>query len=184
MRNATVCACLPLLFVGAAMFAGDNYDLKLRLRQGQSWSFEQTLEGQQESRMSAAGQQPMEGETTMRSVRKGTITVLAVNSGVPTALRVAFDPACTTKMNQMGNERTMDYPFAGITVTLTRSADGQVTTEFDPQPTTEADPMTRRELETYLGKNQGRPTKPVAVGEQWQPDFKQIKQMYQLIDKC
>jgi hypothetical protein len=43
--------------------------------------------------------------------------------------------------------------------------------------------MTRRELETYLINNQGRPTQPVGVGEQWEPDLKQIRQMYQLTDQ-
>lgn len=157
-----------------------KHDLRLRLRPGQSWSFEQVMEARQKSSMTAEDQQPFQLEQQTRSVRKGTVTVLEVTGGVPSSVRVVFDSACANRMTQMGNEQTVPYPFAGMSVTLRRDAEGQVTEQFSPELQTEIDPMARAELRSYLDSNEGRPPNPVAVGEQWGPDPKQLAQMFQL----
>jgi hypothetical protein len=182
MKNPRVGICM-LLVSGMTAVGESKYDLSLHLHQGQSWSFDQVFESIQTYRMSAPGQQPFSNEQRMRSIRKGTITVLAVTNGVPTAVRVAFDPGCVTKMKQMGNEQTLDFPFAGVAVTLQRTVDGQITQEYEGEVKGGGDAVSRKELEAYLYSNDGRPKHPVALGEQWEPELNQLKQIYQLSDQ-
>lgn len=172
-----VSLCLPLIC--SLAFGQQKYDLTMGLREGQSWTFDQVTEGVQTSNMSAEGQPPVQGEQRMRQVRKGTITVLAVDGGIPTQVKVDFDRVCVTKMKMGGQEQEIEFPFAGSTVTITRDVKGQVTNDFKGQ----ADPMAVMELGSYLmANNSGFARKPVAVDEQWEPDLAEMRRGYQLTD--
>jgi hypothetical protein len=175
--------CSLLLLVRFAALGEDKYDLRLHMRQGQSWSFDQVFEERQMSHLSVVDHPPVVTEQWIRSVRKGQMSVLTVSNGVPTAVRVAFDPACAAVTERDGTPRTIDFPFAGVKVTIQRNATGRITEEFDPKLKNEPDPMQRRELEACLAGNDGRPARPVAVGEEWELDFTQIRQSYQLTDQ-
>jgi hypothetical protein len=172
----------PLALVCAtAQGATEKYDLKLHLRPGQSWNFDQSFEARQMTSRSAAGKTISESEQQVHSVRQGTITVLAVASGAPNAVRIAFDPSSFSRTKQTGTaEMEVSYPLAGKTVTIQRSADGKITPDFGTDPEVSLDPTTRGELESYLSGNEGRPPRPVAIGDQWEPTPSQLKQMYQL----
>ncbi len=180
MWELIICVCLPMLLVGVVAARDEKYDLRLRLRAGQSWGFEQVFEGRQQSQMSAERQMPMSCAQSLRSVRKGNITVLAASEGVPAAIRVSFDPACATTLAQMGPEQSVPYPFAGRAVTVRRQADGRITNEIEGGMGSVVDMAAQQELGAYLYTNEGRPDHPVAVGEQWEPDLPQARRTYQL----
>jgi hypothetical protein len=172
---------LPLLLVCVSMQAAGSYNLTLRLQPGMTWSFEQDVEAQQKSYRTVNTEALPDIEQQARSVRRGTISILAATNGVPTAVRVAFDSACGTRVTQTGKEdQQIPYPLAGTTVTLRRGIDGRVTQEFDPEPKNELDPGVRVDLQAYLEGNEGRPTRPVAVGEYWMPTAAQLSNTFRL----
>jgi hypothetical protein len=164
-----------------AQGAADRFDLKLHVRPGETWNFDQSFEATQTTARSAGGKTVSKSEQQVRSVRQGTITVLAVSSGAPSAARITFAPSSSTRSKQTGTaEMEVSYPLAGKTVTLKRGADGKITPDFGSDPEVSIDPTTRGELESYLSGNEGRPPRPVAIGDQWEPTPAQLKQMYQL----
>lgn len=177
MSHVIALACVLGCLVVTIAAGQQKLTLRYALQEGQAWSFDQVTEGLQNTDMSAEGQAPFRGEQRMRQVRKGSITVLKVASGVATSARVQFDPSCTSMMKSPMGEQKFDFPFAGKTITLTRDAQGQVTSDFTGQ----VDPMASAELTSYLPTNNaGFPDHPVAVGEQWEPDLKALRQAQQL----
>ncbi len=162
-------------------WAADKYDLRLRLRVGESWAFEQVADGYQKAHMTSPGVPPLDTDDRMHSIRKGTLTVLEASNGIPTAVRVAFDPACITMLDRLEDMQKKEFPLAGATVTLRRDAKGELQPKVEGDTKRELDAETKRELEAYLNsKNDERPEHPVALGESWQPDLKQIRESYQL----
>lgn len=179
MSHYLLLACLLSGLLASIATAQQKISLHYGLHEGQAWSFDQVTEGLQNTDMSSEGQPPFRGEQRMRQIRQGTITVLKVESGVATSVRVKFDPACKSMMKSSLGEQTFDFPFAGKTITLTRNAQGQITNDFSGQ----VDPMAIGELNTYLpSNNAGFPDHPVAVGEQWEPDLKALRQAQGLGD--
>ena len=181
LRSARLLIWRLALFCATAQGAAGKYDLKLHLRPGENWSFDQSFEATQMTARSAAGKIVSKSEQQVLSVRQGTIAVLAVASGAPSAARIAFSPSSTTRTKQTGTaEMEVSYPLAGQTVTIKRNSDGKITPDFGPDAEISLDPTTRGELESYLSGNEGRPPRPVAIGDQWEPTPSQLKQMYQL----
>ena len=174
---------LPLLLSCLSLQGAVQYDLTLRLQPGLTWNFEQDVEAEQKTYRTVNAENLPDLEQQVRSSRRGTITVLAVTGGVPTALRVAFDAACGTRITQTGKpEQQIPYPLAGATVTLRRESDGRVVQEIDPEPKNELDPAVRADLQAYFEGNDGRPTHPVAVGEIWMPTAAQLSNLFRLVD--
>ncbi len=177
MKRAIVMLVLGGLVMQYAVCSAEPYKLKPRFRENQSWSFEQTGEMQQTSTMSVPGQpagQPI--EQRLHQTRKGTVTVLAVRDGVPTSIRVQFDPSCGGKMEMGGQQQAVPFAFAGQQVTLTRDARGQVQHDAKGQ----ADPMAVAELTGYYPTADSYPSGPVAVGDQWRPDVAPLRAANQL----
>lgn len=173
----SLCLIANLTFIALPAVFAQSYDLRPRFREGQSWSFEQTGEMQQNAEMSAPGQPPQQMQQTMRQKRTGTVTVLAVNDGLPVSVRVAFGNDCSTEMEMAGQRQTIPVPFAGQAVTITRDARGQISHDFKAQ----ADPMALAELNNYLSvTRESFPPKPVAVGDEWEPDTAAMRQAYQM----
>ena len=65
--------------------------------------------------------------------RKGTAEILAASNGIPTSVRVQFDPSCTTNMNSNGQQQQVPFPLSGRTITVSVGPDGNVTTD-GPMP--------------------------------------------------
>jgi hypothetical protein len=157
--------------------AAQTYDLKPQFREGQSWAFEQSGEMQQNTTMSSPGQPPQQMQQSMRQTRSGTMAVLAVKDGVPVSVRLTFGNDCVTLMEMGGQKQPIPFPFSGQTITLTRDARGEVAHDFKGP----ADPMAEMELKSYLSfSRESFPPRPVAVGEEWEPDTAAMRQFYQI----
>jgi hypothetical protein len=160
-----------------------QYNLTLRLEPGLTWNFEQDVEAEQKTYRTVNTETLPDLDQQVRSSRRGTITVLAVASGVPTAVRVVFDATCGTRITQTGKpEQQIPYPLAGSTATLRRGIGGRVVQEVDPEPKNELDPAVRADLQAYLEGNEGRPTHPLALGEIWMPTAAQLSNTFRLVD--
>ncbi|MEW6444298.1 MAG: hypothetical protein AB1640_25415 [bacterium] len=177
MKRTLVAVVLGVLLTHSGVRAADTYDLKPGFRENQSWSFEQTGEMQQTATMTAPGQpagQPM--QQRLRQTRKGTVTVLAARGGLPTSIRIQFEPSCGGTMEGGGQQQAVPFAFAGQQVTLTRDARGQVQHDAQGEP----DPAAAAELAGYFPTADAYPSGPVAIGDQWSPDLASLRSANQL----
>ena len=157
---------------------GQKYDVKLDLKEGQAWDFDLRNESDVKQQYAANGQQQVV-ESGNASVRKGTVRVLAVKDGVPTALKVTFDKACATAARKNGQNVSTPFPLAGKTVTVRADASGAVTHDAGGLGAGDADAAT--ELEKLLEADRSvYPPHPVAVGDEWDADTRGIARRFQL----
>ena len=162
---------------GGTAAAAQTYDLKPRFREGQTWAFELKGEMTQTASMSAAGQPSQQMQQSLQQVRSGSVVVLAVKDGLPISLRLTFGKDCSTTMEMGGQKQPLPFPFAGETITLTRDERGEVSHDFKGQ----ADPISVMELKSYLSvTRESFPPRPVAVGEEWEPDTTTMRQANQI----
>lgn len=164
-------AILPLLLLclvcaGGAAPSGGMYELKLRLEAGQRFAFVG------DERMSFAVDTHVNGKPDDRLERgvtrrvAGAREILDVAGGVPTAVRLTFDPGCVETTRRKGHaEESKPLAYAGKTVTIRRGPDGRVAHDLAGEVDPEADEDLRQMLDpdgVHL------PDKPVAVGDSWE----------------
>ena len=91
-RSALV---LGLLLSGSSVWAERGepaYTLKLQITQGEKYSFDVTTSMNQKGQVTANGQVAQQIDQGFEQHRKGTIEVLEVAGGMPSSIRIAYDP--------------------------------------------------------------------------------------------
>jgi hypothetical protein len=104
---------IGLLAVVHAAHADDQLQPKAVLQVGQKWDFSE--DGSQTMDMQVGGQ-PL--KQIMKHTRKGTVEVLAVKDGNPTAIKVTFDQSCGDKGSQNDQANDLPFPLAGKIVII------------------------------------------------------------------
>ena len=161
----------------SAIYAQDKVTLKVDMKPGMEWTFEQTQQMASNNKATFNGaSQPF--ATSGLSKRSGKIRVLEVGpDGEPTSLRVAFDDNLSSTQEMAGQKQTVPFAFSGKTVTITRAPGGNVTNDFQGQ----ADPASSDELNNMLeGFRAIFPKEPVAVGDEWKADDQLLAKMMPL----
>lgn len=168
---------LVLLAVAPAT-AEQTYTLKLRMAVGERWAFDQTSTMKQKGQVMVNGQPAQAIDQSPTQVRKGTLEVLAVADGTPTAIKIAFDPS-SANSGTMDGQPAPPFALAGKTVTLRRDATGGITNDLPEQP----DPQTLAELNRMIQPDAGiYPPHPVAVDDEWDADPAALAKQFQLGD--
>ncbi len=121
-----------LLLLSPVFADAQKFELKPNYQPGMSWTFDQTMRCDTHNTASAGNEITDIREKTTH-VRKGTMQVLAVKDGMPTELRITFDPTCGNRVNSNGREQAQPFALAGQTVALRKDADGNITNDFKGQ---------------------------------------------------
>ena len=95
-------ALLLLLLTCNPAAAQQTYTLKIRMSTGERWAFDITSAIKQKGDVTANGQQAQAIDTSATERRKGTIEILAVADGKPTAMKITFDPESSTTGSMNG----------------------------------------------------------------------------------
>jgi hypothetical protein len=158
--------------------AGERHAIRMNLRVGNSWAFEQRTDMNMTINATAGGQVVQRVEQRAAQRRAGTVRVLAAADGMPTAIAVTFADDCgNTILMGGGDEGKEPFGLAGKTVTLRAGAGGAVTHDA-PDGT---DPAAVEEAKGMLKVNTGvLPPRPVAVGDEWRPDPAEMARQFQL----
>jgi hypothetical protein len=160
----TAAAAVAALGVTAPAWADPQYDLKLKVDVDQQWSFQQTSTMSMTVQVGNGGGQQVQQSADQK--RTGTVTVLAVQDGAATALKVAFGPDCGQSGKQNGQQQDQPFPLAGKTVQIKKDDLGIV--QIDGAAT---DPATTNELSNMLTPDRSLyPPHPVSVGDEWTGD--------------
>ncbi|HEY2587611.1 MAG TPA: hypothetical protein VGI81_17830 [Tepidisphaeraceae bacterium] len=153
-----------------------TYTLKIRMSTGERWAFDITSAIKQKGDVTANGQQAQAIDTSATERRKGTIEILAVADGKPTAMKITFDPESSTT-GSMNGQPAPAFALAGKTVTLRKGDNGAVTNDLPDQP----DPQTLAELNRMLDPDTSvYPTHPVALNDEWDADTTGLAKQFQL----
>ncbi len=149
--------------------------LKLDAHEGESWDFEASTKLANRITVSANGQQ-QQIEQAMDARRQGTMEILAVKDGNPSAIRIKFGPQCDSSQSMNGNKNDVPFPLAGKTVTVRRGDDGQISLDVNG-----IDPATAAEVVRMADFNSGiLPPHPVAIGDEWDADARTLAKQLQL----
>lgn len=151
------------------------YTLKLQTAPGERWSFDVSTAIKQKGEVTANGQPAQAIDQSANQRRKGTLEVLAVADGKPTAIKVTFD-AQSANTGTLGGQAAPAFALAGKTITLRREG-ANITNDLPEQP----DEQTRAELDRLLDPDTSvYPTRPVAVNEEWDADAGSLGRQFQL----
>ncbi|MGF1554271.1 MAG: hypothetical protein ACFBWO_17475 [Paracoccaceae bacterium] len=166
VASALLALCLGLAPVAApAQAEGETRRIALAVAPGLEMRFEQSTASVLDMAMTVAGQAFPVTRTISEEIA-GTLTVLAVEDGVPTRARLVLDADSATETTVMGLTQTEPHPLAGRTVELTRTAQGVAIV-----PDHGLDRETRGEIADYLDLGAGaHPDRPVAPGDRWRAD--------------
>lgn len=157
--------------------AQDKVTLRMNLKPGMTWTFEQSQEMTANNKATFNGQtQPFNSKGS--SSRSGKAQVVSVGpDGSATSLRITFDDNLSSSQEMNGQRQVMPFAYAGKTVTVTRGPNGNVTDDFQGQ----ADPASTAELHNAIeGFRALFPKQPVAVGEEWPADNALLAKLMQL----
>lgn len=155
--------------------ADDKVQLKLTDHVGEKATFDNNNAMDSQSTVTAGGEaHPMQQASAQH--RKGSIEILEVKDGTPTALRIHFDDSCSTSVSQNGQKHDMPYPLAGKTVTVKLGEDGKPTNDAQ-----NLDPQTSAELNGFLDLDRSMyPKNAVGVGDEWDGDTTQLAKQFNL----
>ncbi len=164
-RSLHVFPSVAALAIAAAAARADGpYDLKLHLLPDQQWTFDQTSHMNMQVGVGPPGGQQMQQAADQK--RAGTVTILAAQDGVPSAIQVAFAPDCGQTATQNNQPQTVPFALAGKTVRIRKGDLGIV--QIDGAAT---DPATTNELQKMLTPDRSLfPPHPVNVGDEWAGD--------------
>ena len=113
------------------------------------------------------GEQQMNTQMVVDNLVSGEQTVLADQGGIPTKVKITFDPGLATKMTMMGNDQTTPFALAGKTVTVTRPVGGEATVDTGG---VEVDDAVKKSVGDLVDYNPADlPPKPLEVGESYKP---------------
>jgi hypothetical protein len=155
--------------------------LQLNCHVGSSWQFQWENESTGVNVMSKNGTPVQQTQSAFAQKRSGTVTVLALDRGVPTVVRITFDPGCGA-VDQEPGKPPKDIPFvlAGQTVVIHHNLDGTIT--VDHQGNTQLDAATTSQLSGNVTPNPVYPANPIGVGDTWQVDKDALATALQLGD--
>ena len=167
-RLAFAIVPLSLACLAAAAPPRQTYSIALHLAPGDTWSFESNTLVKITTHLIRGGQVADPPDQSVTQRRTGTIQVIGVADGLPSAVKVGFDADSTDDGHP--------FPLAGKTVTL-RSEAGQVVTDLDAT----VDPRLLAELGRMLAPDTtAYPPAAVAVGQEWDADATQLARQFQL----
>ncbi len=179
-RTGAALVTFLVLVIGASSAPGQDqqtFSLKLNLHRGDAWSFDRIYD--MKAKMNRTDGGVAQQVDIMRHERIiGTAMVLAVENGLPTAMRINFDKQSEME-DQLPGERstTHPYPLAGLTVTVRRAGAGAIS--IDPQP--QVDPAIIKELEAWVDPDLSiYPKDPVLIGQQWPGNPTQLAKTFDL----
>ena len=132
---------------------------------GESWTFDQTFDTQMNSSITSDSKVAEQMTQSMHQARSGTITVLTVGENGIDRMRIAFDPACVTTVEQTGQvKREVQFSLAGMTIVVKRRPSGELENDFKG----ELDQQTQNELAAMMEPDTHLyPVQPVCIGESW-----------------
>jgi hypothetical protein len=177
-------AILLALAIGACASeasAQTTYDLSVRATPGEKWTFENSQALRQKYTMTAPDGERQQIEQTLTIRRKGTAEVLAASAGKATAMRITFDPTCGGVVKADGQEQEIPFPLKNRSVTIRRTAEGELTHDHSGA----LEPGVVQELARMLDGDQSfLPPGPVAVGARWTPDREKVAGSFQMEDSA
>lgn len=175
-RRTFIPAALMILMAGASqLFAAQSYTLKPRSQPGDKWAFDVSNSISQKGQVTVNGQpQPIDQSAMQR--RKGVLEILSVADDMPTAVRVKYDLE-SKNSGTLAGQAAPPFALVGRTVTVRRSADGQVTNDLPEQPDEQSQAELARLLDPDLSVY---PAHPVAVGDEWDADNAALARQFQL----
>jgi hypothetical protein len=145
-----------------AALAQDRYTFKSQLRSGDTVQFDITSHDASDWTQHGGDNA---GETKSNEIYHdiGTLQFLDVKDGVAKACKVTFDPKCTVeKIGSNGSHHRQPADWAGMTITVWRSAAGNVTNDsnldLDSDQTNFLEGMIAPDCEYF-------PDHPIAVGD-------------------
>lgn len=159
---------VAVLVLGSVALAQDKVDLKVRMNKGDRFAFNSQSVVRMQMKI-AAGPQTQDVNQTTTDLEKGTFAILAADNGVPSSIQITYEAGwCGKKTETAGQPAdAKPSPLAGKTLTVTRGADGKVTTDFQGQ----LDEDLLKELAGRLACGaEFMPKQPVAVAEEWDAD--------------
>ena len=172
LRLTRPTALALILAAGAAALAPASQalaatELKYDLPEGTKFKFSQRDAMDLDLTMVMAGQQ-MNTQMVVDNTVSGEQTVLAAQGGIPTKVKIAFDPGLATKMTMMGQDQTTPFALAGKTVTVTRPVGGEATVDAGGA---EVDDAVRKAVGDLVDYDPATlPGKPIEVGDSWKPE--------------
>lgn len=167
---------LLLLLTSRPAGAEQTYTLKIHTTPGDRWAFDVTSAIKQTGEVTANGQRAQAIDQSATERRKGTIEIINVADGKPTAMKITFDAESSTT-GSLNGQPAPAFGLAGKRVTLRRDAGGAVTNDLTEQP----DPQTLAELNRMIEPDTSvYPTHPVAVNDEWDADTAGLVKQFQL----
>jgi hypothetical protein len=177
MNRLAAVALLASALLSAPALADDAITLARKAKAGTAWTFDESLEQRTKTETAEKGKPPETLETLVKSVRRGTVTILKVSdAGVPTSVKVEFDAACSDSSSENGAAPEAEpFALAGKTVTVTRGADGKVEHDYKGEEGEDLED----ELEGFLYDDLVfLPEAPVKPGAEWKAAEKLVRRHY------
>ena len=175
-RSALVIASFITLCMPCLAAAQQTCELKLHVVPGQKWSFDATSAIKQKGEVTTNGQPAQEINSAANQHRKGTLEVLAVEDGKPSAMRVSFD-ADSSSSGNLGGQPVPTFSLAGKTVTLRRGEGGTTTNDLAEAP----DDQTLQELNHMIDPDTSVfPGHAVTIDDQWDANTANLAKQFQL----
>jgi hypothetical protein len=163
---------LTLVFFAELALGAEKYSFHENVHVGQQVAGDLICEGHVKRTTTSNGESSTDNYEYKQMI-KTAFTVLAINDGSATEIKVYVDPTSydTTKNAGEAEQRT-PCSFAGKTVTLRRKADDTVASDFTDQ----ADATDEDNVESLLNPDEDfYPDQPVAVGDTWDVSAKLTK---------
>jgi hypothetical protein len=142
-----------------------RYDLSARLREGHRWSFEISCVTRTQATFSGGDAADQTVETEEVLFVRGTAEALRTELGHPVAVRVSFDPRCSSWWRQGESELAHTaLDLAENTYTIERRPDGEIVHDYHGSC-----PHTAAQLTGLVVRrsNGFRPLGPAALGDEW-----------------
>jgi hypothetical protein len=181
MRTLAAAALLASAVLSAPAAADDAIRLARRDAAGTAWTFDETVEVKMRNAatLAAPGAEPEVTDHAMKSIRRVTVTFLAVDEkGLATSVRLAYD-ASSADVETADGVRAEPAPFAlaGKTVTISRSADGSIKHDHAGElPEDVVD-----EIDDFLPRDGTiLPDHPVKPGDTWKPSERAVAEWLDL----
>jgi hypothetical protein len=164
------------LLVSAQATAQQQIEIKLRVLGGERYSFDAKTSIKQKGVVNVNGQPAQQIDSSATQRRKGTLEILSVENGKPSAVRVIFDPESASE-GSVGGQPVPQFSLAGKTITIRRGQDGAATNDLPDQP----DAQTLSELNRMLDPDTSSyPNHLVSIGDAWDADTTEVAKQFQL----
>jgi hypothetical protein len=171
--SAPIALILLIAFAGFA-YAAEQVQFGRKLVVGDKFTFSRSAMIDSSQSMSSNGQVLQQVAQKGTQTRSGTVVVEAVDEkGIATKSTYTFDKNCTDEVTIAGQQpQSQASALAGKTITVTRT--GEKDLNYSP----EVDAASAKELkEMFTPDDKLLPTKPVSVGDTWDIDPVELKQM-------